>query len=124
MIVEMKNLPANMVGFKASGEITEADFTNVVMPRVKQAIDQNEVLNYILVLHTDIKNFTVGAWMKDAVMGVKHLFKWNRAAIVSDVPAIRNFTDGFSIVMPGEFKGFEHKDEQKAIDWVSGKIDL
>ena len=121
MITEMQDLPSNMVGFKASGQVTEADFKNVVMPKVQQAIDRNEKLNYLLVLNTDLKNFTAGAWLKDAVMGVKHLFKWNRAAIVSDVPAIRNFTDGFSVVMPGEFKGFEHKDLQQAIDWASGR---
>lgn len=120
MITEIQNLPANMVGFRASGEITEADFKHVVMPKVQQAIDKNEKLNYLLVLDTSIKNFTPGAWLKDAVMGVKHLFKWNRAAIVSDVEAIRIFTNGFSVVMPGEFKGFEQKDLQQAIDWVSG----
>lgn len=123
MITRIENLPANMVGFKAIGEITEDDFKNVVMPLVQASIEQNEKLNYMLVLDTDIKNFTFGAWVKDAVMGIKHLFKWNRAAIVSDVAAVRNFTDGFSYVMPGEFKGFEHKDLQQAIDWVSGKVD-
>ncbi|HET6227173.1 MAG TPA: STAS/SEC14 domain-containing protein [Bacteroidia bacterium] len=123
MIDEIKNLPDNMVGFKASGEVTEADFKNIVMPKVQQAIDKNQKLNYLLVLNTDIKNFTVGAWLKDAVLGVKHLFKWNRAAIVSDVEGIRKFTNGFSLLMPGEFKGFEHKDQQQAIDWVTGKID-
>lgn len=123
MIVKIENLPDNIVGFKAYGEVTKEDFTNVVMPQVQEAIDKNEKLNYLLILNTDIKNFTIGAWMKDAVMGVKHLFKWNRAAIVSDVEAIRKFTDAFSVVMPGEFKGFEHKDEQAAINWVSGKTE-
>lgn len=121
MITEMQGLPANMVGFKAEGEITEVDFRNVVMPKVQQAVDRNEKLNYLLVLHTDIRNFTPGAWLSDAMMGMKHLFRWNRVGIVSDVAEIRNFTKGFSLVMPGEFKGFEHKDLQAAIDWVSGK---
>ena len=55
------------------------------------------------------------------MMGIKHLTKWNRAAIVSDVEGIRNFTNFFSYLMPGEFKGFEHKDLQQAIDWVAEK---
>ena len=120
----MENLPANMVGFKAMGEVTEADFKQVVMPRVQAAIDKNEKLNYLFVLHTDIKNFTPAAWLTDAVMSIKHLFKWNRAGIVSDVPAIRNLIKGFSYVTPGEFRGFEHKELDKAIDWVSGKNNL
>lgn len=121
MIQQLENLPSNIVGFKAIGEITESDFTEIVMPKVKALIDKTDKLNYLLVLETSLSNFTIGAWMKDAVMGIKHLTKWNRAAIVSDVEAIRKFTNFFSFLMPGEFKGFEHRDLQMAIDWVSEK---
>ena len=121
MIHQLENLPTNIVGFKATGEITQKDFTEIVMPKVKALIDETDQLNYLLVLETSLKNFTIGAWMKDAMMGIKHLTKWNRAAIVSDVEAIRNFTNFFSYLMPGEFKGFEHSELQQAIDWVSEK---
>ena len=121
MIQHSRNLPSTIVGFNASGEITAKDFTDIVMPKVKALIDKTDKLNYLLVLDTSIKKFSIGAWMKDAMMGIKHLTKWNKAAIVSDVDALRNFTDFFSYVMPGEFKEFEHNDLQQAIDWVSEK---
>ena len=60
---------------------------------------------------------------EDAVMGVKHLLKWNRAAIVTDVQGIRTFTAVFSKLMPGEFKGFPHEELEQAIDWASEKIE-
>ncbi|PBQ32418.1 STAS/SEC14 domain-containing protein [Sphingobacteriaceae bacterium] len=119
MITPLENLPANMVGFRATDTITEKDFTDTVMPAVKEVIDQTGHLNYLLVLDTSIKNFTMGAWMQDGLMGIKHLTKWKRAAIVSDLDAIRTFTDAFSIVIPGEFKGFKHSELDKAIAWVS-----
>jgi len=121
MIQHLQDLPLNMVGFKAVGKITGRDFTETVMPKVKALIDKTDKLNYLLVLETSLKNFSIGAWMKDAKMGIKHLSKWNRAAIVSDVKAVRTFTNFFSYLMPGEFKGFEYSDLQQAIDWVSGK---
>ena len=121
MILHLKDLPINIVGFKAIGEITEKDFVENVMPKVKALIDKTDKLNYLLVLETSLKNFTFGAWMKDAVIGIKYFTKWNRAAIVTDKEAIRMFTNFFSYLIPGEFKGFEHKDLQKAIDWVSEK---
>lgn len=124
MIQFIQHLPGNMVGFKATGEITETDFSETVMPKVKELVDKTDILNYMLVLDTSVKNFTAGAWFKDAIMGIKHLTKWNRAAIVTDVEGIRTFTGIFSVLMPGEFKGFEHKDLQAAIDWTSGKTDL
>ena len=124
MIHHLPDLPSNIVGFKAIGEITEVDFSETVMPKVQALIDKTGKLNYLLVLETSVKNFTLGSWIKDAMMGIKHLTKWNRAAIVSDVEAIRTFTNFFSYLMPGEFKGFEHKDLDQAIDWVSEKINL
>lgn len=89
MIQLIENLPSNMVGFKATGEVTEVDFMETVMPKVKELIAKTDKLNYMLVLDTSIENFTAGAWFKDAIMGIKHLTKWNRAAIVTDVEAIR-----------------------------------
>lgn len=123
MIQHIDHLPSNLAGFKATGEVTEADFTETVMPEVKALIEQTGKLNYLLVLDTSIKNFTAGAWFKDAIMGIKHLTKWNRAAIVTDVEGIRTFTSVFSVLMPGEFRGFEHKDLQAAIDWASEKTE-
>lgn len=110
-----------MVGCKAVGKVTQRDFTDTVMPKVKALIDETDKLNYLLVLETSLKNFTLGAWIKDALMGIKHLSKWNRAAIVTDVKAIRSFTNFFSYLIPGEFKGFERRELQQAIDWVSKK---
>jgi hypothetical protein len=120
MITQIQNLPANMVGFKATNEVTQEDFTNKVIPTVKELVEKTDTLNYMLVLDTSVKDFTAGAWFKDVVLGVKNLTKWNRAAIVSDEKGVKTFTDVFSVLVPGEFKVFEHKDQQKAIDWVSG----
>ncbi|MBC7387791.1 MAG: STAS/SEC14 domain-containing protein [Opitutaceae bacterium] len=119
MITEIKNLPENMVGFKATGDVTKEDFDNILLPAVKAKTDQVGKLNYMLVLDTSIQNFTFGAWMKDAWLGIKNLTKWNRGAIVSNSQNIKMFTDGFSYIVPGEFKGFFHEDMNKAINWVS-----
>lgn len=115
------NLPSNMVGFRATGEVTEHDFTNLVIPQVKAQVEKTGKLNYMLILDTSVKNFTLGAWLKDVLLGIKNLTKWNRAAIVSDSGIIRKFTDIFSVFMPGEFKGFEHQELKAAIDWTAEK---
>lgn len=121
MIQLIDNLPTNMVGFRATGEVTENDFTNLVIPQVKAQVEKTGKLNYMLILDTSVKNFTLGAWLKDALLGIKNLTKWNRAAIVSDSAVIRKFTDIFSVLIPGEFKGFEHKELKAAIDWTAEK---
>ncbi len=120
MITQIQNLPANMVGFKATGEVTQADYDTTVIPKVKELVANTDTLNYLFVIDTSISNFTIGAWFKDALIGIKKITKWNRAAIVSEAKGVKIFTDIFSALMLGEFRVFEHKDQQQAINWVSG----
>jgi hypothetical protein len=49
MITQIKDLPDNMVGFIANGEITESEFINLVMPKVAEQIQKAGKLNYLLV---------------------------------------------------------------------------
>jgi hypothetical protein len=121
MIEKMGNLPQNMVGFRATGLVTKEDFERIVIPEVENIVRQTGKLNYMLVLDTNVKDFTPGAWMQDALLGLKNLTKWNRAAIVTDDTAIHQFTTVFSALMPGEFKGFKKIDMDIAVNWVSEK---
>ncbi|OXA91269.1 SpoIIAA family protein [Flavobacterium hercynium] len=112
----------NIVAFRALAEVTKEDFLRVVVPAVEHLVKQINEINFLLVLDTDIKNFTAGAWLQDALLGLKHLGKWNRAAIVTDSEEIITFTNGFSYVVPGEFRGFKKENFNKALNWVEGNI--
>ena len=123
MIDKLENVPENVAGFRATGEVTKDDYTNVVIPQVSLLVEKTGKINFLLVLDTDVSNFTAGAWLHDAMLGLKHLTKWNRAAIVSDSEGVIKFTDAFSLAAPGEFKGFKKADLEQAIKWVSEQID-
>src|SRR5688572_16997003 len=83
MIRQLPNTPSNVVAFEAEGEITKPDFTETVMPAVEKAVKQHDELNYLLLLNTELKNFTMQAWMQDALLGLKNITKWRRVAIVT-----------------------------------------
>lgn len=121
MIEQIKNLPDNMVGFRALAMVTKEDFEHKVMPEVEKIVAKTGKLNFMLILDTNVKDFTAGAWMQDALLGLKNLTKWNRAAIVTDDTAIHQFTTVFSALVPGEFKGFKKIDMDLAVAWVSEK---
>lgn len=123
MIEQIKNLPDNMVGFRASGEVVKDDF-NVVHKKVEQLVDKTGKLNYMLYLENSPADFSLGAWWEDALLGVKNITKWNRASIISDSETVDKFTAFFSKIMPGEFKVFQKNDLERAIDWTSEKIDV
>ncbi len=109
-----------MVAFRATGDVTREDFEKVVFPAVQQAVDLNGELNYLLVLDTSVRNFTVGAWIQDVLLGLKELFRWRRAAIVTDSETIIRFTHIFSVFAPGVYKGFLPEEFDQAVTWVSG----
>ena len=118
MIVQIKDVPNNMVAFKADGEVTKEDF-EMVKDEVASLVETTGKLNYLLFLDNSPKDFTLGAWLQDALLGINNITKWNRAAIISDIEAVKTFTDGFSKVMPGEFRGFAKAEYDQAVDWVS-----
>lgn len=119
MITQLKEVPNTMVAFRATGEVTKEDFDQIVLPAVAELVQRTDKLNYLLVLDTPLKNFTLSAWIKDALLGLNNLTKWNRCAIVSDSDGINSFTNLFGKVMPGEFKGYKPEQLKEAINWVS-----
>jgi len=119
MIKELRNIPNTMVGFVVSDEVTKEDFDSVVLPAVQELVQRTNKLNYLLVVDTSLKNFQLGAWLRDAMLGLNNIDTWNRASIVSDSEGIKWLTELFSKVVPGQFKGFEHNDFDKAIKWAS-----
>lgn len=118
MIVQIPDLPHNMVGFRADGEVTAEDF-EIVKLQVTHLIENTGKLNYMMVLDSSPADFTLGAWVQDALVGIQNITKWNRAAIISDSAALKTFTDLFSKVMPGEFRAYKHAQYDRAVDWVS-----
>jgi len=123
MIEKIKNLPSNMVGFRSEGEVVKEDF-DLVTKEVTALVEKTGKLNYLLFLDNSPADFTFGAWMEDAFLGMKNILKWNRAAIVTDSNTVIQFTDIFSKIMPGTFRGFSKEDYLLAIEWTAEKIDL
>lgn len=117
MISVINDAPENVAAFNATGDVTKEDFDNIVIPHVKSKVEKFGELNYLLYLDTDLRNFTMGAWLQDAFLGIKNITKWNRAAIVTDKEGVQKFTDIFSVVMPGEFKSFPKENLYNALYW-------
>ncbi|RZJ24295.1 MAG: STAS/SEC14 domain-containing protein [Flavobacterium sp.] len=119
MVEILKDIPNNVAGFRASGAVKQDDYVNVVIPFTEEKLRQTGEINFLLLIDTDLSNFTFGAWLNDALLGIKHLTKWRKAAIITDNEVAIKFTDGFSVVAPGEFKGFLRSNYEAAVRWVS-----
>ena len=119
MIGLLPNLPANVAGFRASGEVTKEDYKNVVFPEVERHKKNPGSLNFVFFVDTPMKNFSAGAWIRDLWLGLKGFARWNKVAIISDVERIRNFTNAVSPLFPGEYKGFSPDQLEDAVRWAA-----
>ena len=119
MIEVLKDLPDNVAGFRATGHVDAEQYKAVLIPEVDRLVQQQDQIRFLLVLNTDMSDFTIGAILQDLGVGLKHFTKWHKMAIVSGSKAIEKFTDFFSYVAPGEAKGFDHSELKEAVAWVS-----
>ena len=119
MIQQLTEIPDTLVAFRASGEVTKKDYQNVIFPAVDELVKRTGKLNYLMMIDTPLKDFTLGAWWQDALLGLKELAKWHRTAILTDSDTVNKLTDLFGKVVPGEFRGFKKEELNQAIDWVA-----
>lgn len=119
-MIQVINAPQNVVAFRALGEVTAEDYETIIAPAVKRLVEEINEINFLFLIDTELENFTARAWLEDAFIGFKNFGKWNRAAIVTDSERAISFTNAFSYVMPGEFRGFRKTAFHEALNWVQG----
>ena len=119
MIERLADLPPYVVGLKAVGEVTQEDYDNVVLPAVNKVTKEYEGLSFLMVLETDIKNITFGAWMRDAWISLKEYAHWKRVAVVTDQKVAATLNNSLRYVFPGESKSFSFDELEQARTWVT-----
>jgi hypothetical protein len=121
MLQFINDLEPHVVGIHAIGEVTKEDIETVLIPRIDELVKRQGEINYLLVLETDVQNWTAGAWWDDIKMGLKNFTKWNKIAVVSDQKAVEWFTDAFRFFVPGKSKGYPLAKLDEAVKWITEK---
>ena len=121
MLQYINDLPSHVVGIRATGEVTKDDMEKVLIPRIDELVARQGEINYLLVLQTDVGNFTLSAWWDDLKLGLKNFTKWNKIAVVTDQKGVEWFSDVFRFFVPGKSKGFALNELDEAVAWISAK---
>lgn len=119
-MVQILDAPDNVVAFRAIGEVTKDEYTNIIEPAVEKLVRNRDEIIFLLLIDTEIENFTSAAWMQDALIGLKNLGKWKRLALVTDSKKAISFTNKYSYMAPGEFRGYKKETFNEALNWVQG----
>jgi SpoIIAA-like len=123
LIAELTDMPAGAIGFRVAGEMTDADYEDVLAPALKAAAATGEVR----LLLVGAEGFDLGslkarfeAVRRDPELDLGHSKDWRRVAVVADANfLIRRLFPGIAKVIPVEVKLFDPKDEPEARSWVS-----
>ena len=119
MIKLLPNLPANVIGIIASGEVTANDYETVLIPAIEAALKEHGGVRVLYQLGPDFTGFTSGAMWDDMRLGLAHLKAWEKLAIVTDLNWLTGATRLFGLVMPCPVKVFSNDEFAEAVNWIS-----
>ncbi len=104
MIELLPNFPDNVVAIVCSGRVTKADYDSVLVPAVENALKKHEKVRIYYDIASDFAGFDPGAMFEDFKVGMGHLTRWERIALVTDIEWIKHTMQFFSFMMPGDMK--------------------
>ena len=112
-------LPDNVVGLIAKGEVHAEDYKDVIDPAVEEALAKHDKIRLLYVLGADLTGYSGGAAWQDGKLGMGHLTKWEKMAVVSDHDWIRHTVNLFGYMIPGKVKVFTVAEEADASEWIT-----
>jgi len=118
MIESLKDLPGNVVAFQCRGHVTRQDYETVLVPAVNSALQQHEKLRLFYKIGPDFTGIDPSAVWEDFSVGMEHLLRWERIAVVTDVVWIANTVRAFGFLMPGKVRTFSLSEEKQARAWI------
>lgn len=119
MLKVINDLPANVLGIEASGEVTSKDYETVLVPALEEKLSTTKRVRFLYLFGQDFTDYTGGAAWEDAKVGLSHMTRFERVAVVTDVSWIGIAVKAFGFAMPGHVRVFKNSDLQDARDWVS-----
>ena len=117
MIEQLSNFPGNVVAFVCSGRVTRRDYETVLVPAVEAALGQHERVRLYYQIAIDFSHIEPGV-SQDFKVGIEHLLRWDRIAIVTDLDWIRETIRVFGFLLPGAVELFALDEAPAAREWI------
>jgi len=118
MIERLDGVPEGVLGFRAHGELHASDYRDVLLPALDGVVTSGGKVRVVLVFD-EWDGMTAGAVWQDLKVGVEHLTKWEKIALVTDVGWMRHATNLFGWMTPGAVKVFAESELDAASAWAA-----
>jgi hypothetical protein len=122
VIERVADLPAGVLGFRATGKLTGDEYREMMKP-IYDTLGRGEKLNIYFELPGDFDGLDLGAMWEDmkaaGSVGLKHRSSWQKMALVTDKDWIRHAVAAVGWLAPGELRLFGPEETAAARAWVS-----
>ncbi len=119
MIEQLKDFPENVVAFRCTGRVTKAEYDSVLIPAVLRSLKDHAKVRLYYETGEDFAGLDPGAMWEDFKIGVEHLSRWDRVAVVTDVEWIKTAVRFFAFLMPATTRLFSQSAASQARAWIS-----
>jgi SpoIIAA-like len=122
MIEQLTDAPPGALGFRVSGHLRRTDYTEVLLPPLRAAVERGDTIHVLVVLDPSVDGLEPGALAEDLKaaldLGLRHRSAWGRFAVVSDADWVRRAVGLFGWLAPGELRVFGTAETDGAKAWL------
>jgi hypothetical protein len=119
MIRILDGFPDNVIALAATGRVTKGDYDEVLIPKVKETLARHGKIGCHYEIGPEFSGFEPGAVWEDLKLGVEHLSRWGRVAVVTDIAWIRVAVNVFRILVSGKTRIFPTRGSPEARRWIA-----
>jgi SpoIIAA-like len=121
MIEMLADFPENVVAASARGVVTKEDYQKILVPRVERALQKHSKIRFYYDLGKEFSGMEAGAMWEDFKVGMEHLSRWERIAVVTDTEWVRHTVNAFRFLMPGNVRVFATSQAAEARAWIAAE---
>lgn len=119
MIEILQGYPDNVLAISGKGVISAEDYRSVLVPAVEKALERHRKVRLLYRIGPDCTGFEPGAMWEDFRVGVEHLTRWERVAVVTDTEWIRHTMSAIGFLIPIDMRVFALAESDAARDWIT-----
>jgi hypothetical protein len=119
MLQVIDDLPEEVVGVRAIGEVEDDDYEDVLVPAIEACREAHGKVRLLYVLGPEYTGYEADAVWEDAKLGMRTFTAYEKIAVVTDTTWMRRAVAALGWLMPGEARGFHVDEYDDAIAWVT-----
>lgn len=118
MLEKIANLPAGIVGVRATGPVSKADYEQVIEPLFDEARKKGEKIRLLYEFAPDFHGFSAGAAWEDARFGMAAVRQLAGCAVVTDIAWVRDSAKFVAFFLPCPVRVFPISTRSQAVEFL------